>query len=194
MTRPEDPGRFVFIVRSGSEPVIDNRFEKRRIEFRHAVWTEFLHFEDGSLQVPLQLPDCDTPAVLRPQGQPFLAALVNFYRSGKIMPCYVQIDDPCLQDAAIKLTNRACFLAPSCFQRLMRFEITPAVEQLQPLDCFWMKRPSTICRCRCSRIGRLGRIHARSYSFVPDTYGVPGSLLYRFRVRYLTRCGWRSLP
>ena len=103
-----------------------------------------MHFEDGSLQVPLQLPHCDPPAVLGPQGQPFPAALVNFYRPGEIVACDVQIDDPRLQNTAIKFTDGTDFLAPGCFQRLMRFEIAPAVEQFQPFDCFWMKRSIAI--------------------------------------------------
>ena len=108
------------------------------------VRAQSLHFQDGSVQVALQLPDYDPPAGLRPESQPFLAALVNFQRPGEIVADEVQIDNSRLQDAAIKLADRACFGAPGCFEGLMSFPIMPVIEEFQTLDRFWMERSDAI--------------------------------------------------
>jgi hypothetical protein len=127
-TRHEDPGRFVMLKRSSSSFFIYDRFQERTIKFRHTIRAELLHCADGSGQVAAQLPDRNPAANLRPGGQPFLAALVDFYRPREILAGDVQIDDPRLQDPLIKLTDQACFLAPGGFERFMGFEIMAAIE------------------------------------------------------------------
>ena len=96
--------------------------------------TEAPHFGDGGFQIEAQPGQVDAPAAVGEGFQPALRPAIHLHGTAVILPLDVQVSHADLQDAAVKIPDRAGLFQPGLFEGLVGFPVQPGVEELQAAD------------------------------------------------------------